>query len=431
MKILFLTPQLPYPPNKGTAIRNFNIIKNLAARHELWLLSFADDAFWGKNGKAGNGGLENLRVLNQLCRYVDTVPMPRRDRGQRLATALFSPAPDLVLRLSSEDFEDKLTQLLSAERFDIVQIEGLEMARLWSNAWSRTRLKERPWLVLDEHNAEYVLQRRAFQIDLGRPARWVGAIYSFLQWAKLRRYERRMCSRMDVVVTVSERDRQQLLKLNPNLHVEVVANGVDVGYFDDLDFGDAALGEASLVFTGTMDFRPNVDGVTWFAQAVWPRILRAVPDARFYVVGRNPKPEVLGLERIPGIVVTGAVRDIRPFFKGAVLSIVPVRMGGGSRLKILEAMAARVPILSTTMGAEGIDITPGVDIAIADEPEDFAREAVSLLHDPEKRAALAARGRELVATRYDWPAVVPALDALYQRLGEATSVGTPLATNRG
>lgn len=418
MKILFLTPQLPYPPNKGTAIRNFNIIKNLAARHELWLLSFADNPLRRGNEKGANGDLEHhLGVLRQLCHHVETVPTPRRGGWQRLATALFSPTPDLVLRLSSADFEEKLARLLSAERFDVVQIEGLEMARLWHNAWPRARLQGRPWLVLDEHNAEYVLQRRAYQIDMGRPTRWIGAVYSFLQWVKLRRYERRICGYMDVVLAVSERDRQQLLRLNPSARIEVVANGVDVGYFDELDFGDAALGEASVVFTGTMDFRPNVDGVTWFAQAIWPRILRAVPEARFYVVGRNPKPEVLGLERIPGVVVTGAVRDIRPFFKSAVLSIVPVRMGGGSRLKILEAMAAKVPILSTTMGAEGIDITPGVDIAIADEPEDFAREAVSLLRDPQRRAALAARGRALVAARYDWPAVVPALDALYQRLG--------------
>lgn len=423
MRVLFLTPQLPYPPNKGTAIRNFNIIKNLAARHELWLISFLDE-------QSANGEVEeSLKVLQSLCYRVETVPTPRRSQWRRLASALLSPVPDLALRLSSQEFERKLVEILSAERFDVVQIEGLEMTRLWSNGWTRARVKGTPRLVLDEHNAEYVLQRRAFEIDLGQPQRWAAAVYSLLQWRKLRRYEAQMCRRMDAVVAVSERDRAQLAELSGCAHIEVVANGVDVGYFDDLSFAEAALGEASFVFTGTMDFRPNVDGVIWFTNSIWPRILQAEPAARFYIVGRNPKPEVMALEREPSVIVTGAVRDIRPFFKAAVLSVVPVRMGGGSRLKILEAMAAGTPVLSTTLGAEGIDITPGVNIAIADDPEGFAAEAVALLRQPDRRLSLAAKARALVKARYDWPAVVPAMDALYQRLGQtAIHEATPTDT---
>jgi polysaccharide biosynthesis protein PslH len=342
--------------------------------------------------------------------------MPGRSQMSRLRTALFSGIPDLALRLSSTAFEDRLTALLGEQEFDVAQIEGLEMARLWSAAWERANFKRRPRLILDEHNAEYVLQRRAFEIDLAVPSRWVAALYSLQQWFKLRHYERHICKQMDGILTVSETDRQQLLKLRPGKPVEVVANGVDVTYFDEVDVSGTPLGEASVVFTGTMDFRPNVDAVTWFAYAIWPRVIQAVPTARFYIVGRNPKSEVLNLEHESGIVATGAVRDVRPYLKGAVLGVVPLRMGGGSRLKILESMAASLPVVSTSLGAEGIDITPGENIAIADDPEEFARTIVALIGDSQRRAALAANGRRLVAARYDWPGIVPELDAIYGRL---------------
>jgi sugar transferase (PEP-CTERM/EpsH1 system associated) len=424
-KLLFLTPQLPYPPNKGTAIRNFNLIKNLGEDYDISLLSFVDV-------KALNGELtQGLRVLGEMCSKVQTVPQAHRNPFVRLLKTVFTFSPDLSFRLYSDVFVEQLVKTLNTETFDAIQIEGLEMASLWAKAREKADLKKRPTLILDEHNAEYVLQRRAFEIERLVPGHWIRAFYSLLQWAKLKAYEGRICRQMDGIITVSEQDRQQLLKLNVNVPIAVVPNGVDVSHFREPSLDGTPLGENSMVFTGTMDFRPNIDGVSWFSRHVWPLIYKSLPDAKFYIVGRSPRPEVLALEQMPGIVVTGAVRDIRPFVTSAMLSIVPIRVGGGSRLKILEAMAAGTPIVSTSLGAEGIDVTSGLNIAIADKPEDFAAEVVDLITNQKRRETLATEARKLVEDHYDWPAVVPIMDKFYSSLiNQQSDSQTPLVLSK-
>jgi glycosyltransferase involved in cell wall biosynthesis len=273
-------------------------------------------------------------------------------------------------------------------------------------------------LTYDAHNAEHVLQRRAFTTDLPEWRRAHRTTYSLIQWLRLRRFERDLCRASDHIIAVSNADRAALGRLAPGTEdrISVLPNGVDVDYWSL----DALRGEplpemvdCSIVFDGSMDFRPNIDAVRWFGLEVWPMIYAGRKDARFYIVGRNPAPEVAALASRPGIIVTGAVKDTRPWVAGALVYVVPMRMGGGVRLKMLQAMSMERAIVSTTMGAEGVDVENGREVLLAIGPEAFARSVLTLTSDGARRRRLGAAARDLVAQRYRWPVILPGLEQIY------------------
>lgn len=409
MRILILTPQLPYPPHQGTTIRNYNLIAQLGRRHEIDLLSFV-------RAETEIGQAEPLR---RLCRRVDGIVAPQRSRLRRLASVLLSPQPDMALRLPSPAFRARLACYLQETRYDIVQVEGIEMAQYALQVKRSTLNVERltsnrqPLLVFDDHNAEYVLQQRAFETDARQPRRWIGALYSLIQWQKLRRYERHICQSADRVVACSEADAAALQRILPGLDVTIIPNGVDTEFYQPDPAAEHSQ-PATLLFTGKMDFRPNIDAVCWFCEAILPRVWQSRPDTTFLIAGRDPHPRVQALAADSRIVVTGYVADTRPYFASATIYVVPLRIGGGTRLKVLEAMAMAKPIISTTLGCEGIDLVPGQDALLADSSPAFADLILSLLDDPARRASLAHHARRLAQTRYDWANIVPRLERVYQ-----------------
>ena len=396
MKILFLAPELPYPPDRGASIRNFNLIKNLAPRHQIHLLSFSTE----------ESALAEAGPLLDLCSQIETLPTPHRSTLQRLFSLLFSPLPDMALRLASSEFESKLTALLQREKFDLVQVEAIEMAR---HIPTVIESHGPPRLIFDDHNAEYLLQKRIFESDL-RHLRWLGAVYSLVQWLKLRRYEAWACRQADRVVAVSEADGEALRRLVPGFPATVVPNGVDTRYYQPVEVET----DGSLVFTGKMDFRPNVDGVLWFFQRVWPLVKGRLPQARFLVVGRNPSPRLSPLLQDPRVTVTGFVPDVRPYIAQANIYLVPLRMGGGTRLKVLEAMAMGKAIVSTSLGCEGIKMT-GQELVIADNESDFAQRVMDLWGDEKRRKSLGGAARRL-AKEYDWKLITPLLEEVYEKV---------------
>jgi sugar transferase (PEP-CTERM/EpsH1 system associated) len=404
-RILILTPQLPsYPPTQGTTIRNYNLIKALAAtgRYDLLLLSFSD--------KLSQEGQAEAH-LRELGVRVELIPSPIRTLQQRLWDTFTSALPDMGLRLAAAPMHHRLTDLLDAEPFDIVQVEGIEMAPyLWQVA---QRPGAHPKLLFDDHNAEYVLQRRAFETDIKKSRRWPGAVYSLIQWQKLRRYERRIVRTADAIIAVSEADAKAIQQLVPEANVTVVPNGVALDYYQEAEDYAPLKDRPALVFTGKMDFRPNVDAILWFTSRVWPRLRAEMPQIHLYVVGKDPHPRLATIAREPGITITGFVPDIRPYIAGADVYIVPLRIGGGTRLKVLEALAMGKAIVSTTVGCEGIGLRSGQEALLADTPQDFAAAVLTLLTDKEQRQALAAAARQIAATHYDWQRIVPRLEALY------------------
>jgi glycosyltransferase involved in cell wall biosynthesis len=422
-RVLILTPQFPYPPHQGTTIRNYNLIAGLARRHEVHLLSFGDPQ------------LCQDTPLSQVCRSVQVVPAPQRTTRQRLAGLFFSGLPDMAQRLPSTGFRAALDATLEREDPDVVQVEGIELAQYLLHVAERRGRQQRPRLIFDDHNAEYVLQQRACETDarqlwprrkagtemerpgapgtMGRGRRMAGAVYSFIQWRRLQDYERRACLAADRVVAVSDADAGALRALVPGLEPVVVPNGVD------MDFYGAAIppltdgpGPCDLIFTGKMDFRPNVDATLWFAHNVLPLIRHEAPDVRFWIVGQNPHPRLASLPAGAAVELTGWVEDVRPYIAAAAAYVVPLRIGGGTRLKILEAMAMGKAMVSTTLGCEGFEVVDGQELLIADEPSEFAAAVLQLLRQPETRERLGRAARRFAGSRYDWRMIVPKLERL-------------------
>ncbi len=408
MKLVLLTPQLPYPPHQGTTIRNFNIIKHLAPRHAITLVSF---------GTAEE--LANAEPLRALCQRIEIAPYPTRSMMQRAWTTLTSPLPDMALRLKSAVMHATVERVLREEPFDVVQIEGIEMARYAMNLKSQnSNLK----IVFDDHNAEYVLQKTAYESDIKKITRLHAALYSLIQWKKLERYEYSVCLRANHVVACSDADAASIATLfrqksqieNRQSKISVIPNGVDTAHFvPSLEVCAKPLAELSMTFVGKMDFRPNIDAMTWFVEDILPRIRAEIPLAHLVIVGQKPAPRIQALAQNPGVEITGWISDTRPFVADAAVYVVPLRMGSGTRLKVLEAMAMGKAIISTTRGVEGIACTPNDDVVIADTSTAFARAVIELLRDPQRRRELGRNARALVESKYDWRAIIPQFDQVY------------------
>lgn len=397
--LLFLTPQLPYPPRQGTAIRNWGLISHLSKRHAVSLLSFVEE---------GQGS--EPEALRTTCQRVVTVPVPHRSKADRVRSLLHGEA-DLAARLRSAGFERALTELLSNSAFDVIHIEGLEMARYLS-AVRAAAPKAR--IIYDAHNAEHVLQRRAFRSDLGQWRRWPVALYSWQQVPRLARFEAEVCRAADGVVCVSQEDASALRRLVPGLGPVIVPNGIDLADYAGAGLRPAEMGAAdSLVFTGKMDYRPNVDAALWFADEILPRIRAGRPNARFLIVGQKPAPSLTRRHGQGGVIVTGAVEDARPYISHAGVYVAPLRMGGGTRFKLLEAMALARPVVSTTLGAEGFEVQSGRELLLADSAAGFAEAVLALLADPARAADLGQAGRAFVQAGYDWTQLIPRLEPLH------------------
>jgi len=404
VRLLFITPQLPYPPRQGTALRNWGLIAHLAGRHEIWLLSFDE-----------HPASELPEPLRLACRRVIRVSLPTRTSADRLRTLAGSRMPDMAWRLWSPAFARALNEQLRLQRFDVLQAEGIELARY---ALDVGRLPLGARWVFDAHNAEYLLQKRTCLADARAPWRWHGALYSLVQWMRLRQFEQRTLRAADAVACVSNEDAAALRRLAPEARVHVVPNGIDVP--DYATFAPTtAQGNSdapTLIFTGKMDFRPNVDAVLWFWRRIWPIVKQAYPTARWLIVGQKPSQRLAALRTDPSVVITGEVPDVRPYIAQADVYVAPLRAGGGTRFKLLEAMAMRRAIVTTALGCEGFEVASGRELLIADRPQEFASAVIELLRSAPHRAALGERAQRFVAANYDWRAIAPRMEQLYAQL---------------
>lgn len=399
-----MTGSLPYPPLGGGALRSYGIIDGLArAGHAITLFTF------------GEGDAQDTPLAG-LCEAIHVFPLPQRSLTMRLRDLLLSDQPDLARRLYSTAFADKLRQTLAQNQFELIQADGLEVAvylPLAKAAQPDARL------CYDSFNAEYDLQAVMGRIDWqavfsGDVKRLPGALYSGTQVGRIKRFESTICRLSDLVIAVSPEDAAGLSQISDK-PVGVVPNGIFVDQYAD----DAALplGDHALVFTGTMDYRPNVDAMLWFCERVLPLVQQQIPAAQLYIVGQRPSPRLMHLADRPGVQLTGKVPDVKPYLRGAGVYIVPMRMGGGTRLKVLEAMAAGCAVVSTTTGASGLQSAMKHAMIVADDPARFAAEIVRLLRDPAARRALGGAAREQVRAEYDWSVLIPKLLALYKEIG--------------
>ncbi len=392
LRVLFLAPQVPWPLDTGGKIRTFHIARTLAARHRVRMLAFGDrDA-----EAAGVDALRRLGIEAEL--FAPPAPWTKL---ARLGLGLLGPVPANVRKYQDARLRARVLQLTRQGAVDLIHCDHLHMSPYGPPS-------QVPFVV-DEHNVECVIWDR-FAADRTQPIPKRLAFYQQGFW--LRRLELELCRRAALVLLCSSVDEEVLRRLSNGAlgATQVVPNGVDVDYFSAPGPAEVS---GHLVFTGSMDWAPNENAVLAFLGEIWPEMRREQPDSRFVVVGRNPSARLQARAREAGASVTGTVPDVRPYLRGALGLVVPMRVGGGTRLKILEAFAAGVPVISTALGIEGILATPGVHYLVAETAREFADAARQLAEQPALRQAIVARARQLARERYSWDAVGGALAGSY------------------
>lgn len=406
MHILMLTPSLPYPPHQGGALRNFGILRGLHnAGHIITLLSFAD---------AGTSSIDiEGTPLRQLCDRVETVTPPPRSKSQRLRDLAFTQQPDLARRLESPVFREHLRDLLANTRFDLIQFEGLEMAVYLSLS---RQLQPVARLVYDAHNAEHALQQAIANVESESRNRIPAALYSRVQARRIARFERTICTQADAVIAVSPEDAGALRSFRTDGKIHILANGI---FADDYTAPDQGvdLGGDALVFTGKMDYRPNIDAVQWFATDILPSIRARCPEARLYVVGQKPHASLQTLRSDDAVEVTGWVDKVQPFLHAAQVYVAPLRMGSGTRLKILEAMASGCAVVATPAAVAGLDAETRAAVIVVESAAPFAESVIRLLENPIERQTLGKQAQAVARKHYDWSALIPGLLAIYRDIG--------------
>jgi sugar transferase (PEP-CTERM/EpsH1 system associated) len=398
MNILFVTGNLPFPPADGWKIRVFSFIRTLARRHKVSVVSFM---------RTTEEALAVERLREAAGAEVDVIPRSPGYSPLRLIKGLVGPTAFPIINYRDERMARLMREVLSRRAFDIVQAESVHMAQYCLGLPHRT--------ILDLHNIESLLMKRYARQERHPLKR----AYAEITWRKLATYEREICRMFGHCVTCSEEERRLLHVRSGVEHVSIVPNGVDLEAIEmdewPLCNGDDSDGGSRLVFVGRMDYHANVDGVRWFCREVLPRVRAHRPDVVFQIVGAYPAPAVARLADPGRVEVTGFVADVRPYLKKATAVVVPLRIGGGTRLKILEGLAMGKPVLSTGVGAEGIAAVPGRDLLIADHPHEFAEQIFRLLDDADLRRHLGSSGRRLAVARYNWDTVVESLEEVYER----------------
>jgi len=403
MRILIVTASLPYPPASGGAIRVAGILKGLHENgHQVTLAALHD----------GKPAPEST-PLAAYCARIITAPPPTRSKSQRLRDLVFTRQADIAKRLYSPAFAEQLRALLAKESFDIIQCEAIESACYLPLIREAQPAAKR---VFDTFNAEYMLQRVIYQIDRRELKRLPMALYSWIQAGRIQRYEAEMCRLADAVIAVSPEDADALRALGGQTPIHIVPSGITVTDYTR-DSSHIDLGARAIVFSGKMDYRPNVDAALWFGESIYPRIKAQADSVRWWIVGQQPHPRLESLRADPSVTITGRVDAVQPYLNSATVYAAPLRMGSGTRLKLLEAMASGCAIVATSIAASGLLPEVKAAMHIADDENTFADAVVALLEDSATRAQLGTAAREQVAAFYDWSVLIPRLLAAYKGLG--------------
>lgn len=389
MKTLWLNSGLLLPLDKGGKLRTWHLMRHLAERHDITYLSFAEP----------DQRHEDRVGMREVCNVLETVPRTDPAKGTLAfyadaAKHVVDPLPYAVGKYRSAEYAARVRRLLDRGGFDLLVADFLPPV---ANLPRHLPIPS----VLFTHNVEAEIWRRHAENATNPFSR----VLMTQQWNRMLRFEREALSRFDLVLAVSEADSQTFGRLYPGAlrrPVHVVQTGVDTSYFTPMPGTER---RAHLVFTGSMDWLPNEDGMLYFVREILPRIRQVEPDVTLSIIGRAPTPAVKRLADEHGIGVTGRVDDVRPHVAQGEVYIVPLRIGGGTRLKIFEAMAMAKAVVSTTVGAEGLPVTTGRDVVIADEPARFAQAVVHLIRDIDSRHRIEQAARRLVVEKYDWAAV--------------------------
>lgn len=389
MRALMVCPDLPAPPTSGGRVRMFHLLRELRRRHEIDVLAPCLPE------------PESLEASRAVCRHLWVFPVAPESAGERWSRQARSL---LVGRLHHPraEVQAALARALETRPYDILHLVTPYLVP------SLPRAARRPPVVVDFLGTSLGAWR-----DVRLAPRLGARLRGMARWSAAVRGERWVLRRVDAAFAISETDRQYLQRLAPTRRIHVVPSGVDTGYFAPQPEREE---DRRLAFVGDMSFPPNVDGARYLARTILPRLRSRVPGVRVWLVGQHPTPEVLALAADPAITVTGAVPDVRPYVARAAVVVIPLRGGSGVRNKTLEAMAMGRPIVTMAMGVEGLDVIPGTELIVTDDPDAFAGAVADLLGSPARRAAMGKAARDRVEATYRWEASVRRVEAVYAEL---------------
>jgi polysaccharide biosynthesis protein PslH len=402
MQILFITDYLPYPLISGDRIRVYQLLKKLSRHHEITLLSLVRPA----------DSLEVLSHLKSFCTRIETGMIRRQSKLKHLPGLIqlgLSGKPLALKFIYSPELAWKVKEITHQTQFDIIQIEHSRMA-IYREAIAKNQKAKQ---ILMFHNIGFEQYNTIYKVNVTLEDK----LRLWLHSRQMRGWEPDYAAKFDCCITVSENDRQILLKANPKLRVGVIDNGVDTLNLQPIS---EVPPRPALLFVGSMGYSPVVDASIFFYKQILPLVRQRYPEIDLWLVGREPDPEVLALAD-DHVHVTGQVESVLEYYRKTTISIVPLRAGGGTRLKILESMALGRPVVTTTIGCEGLEVVPGKHCLVADTPQEFAQKIFDLLEDETLATTMIEAARKNVVERYDWEKLAVGLEAIYQNVISKTN----------
>ena len=391
MNLLFLAQRVPFPPNRGDKIATYNQIRHLAKKHEVAVLCLAEN----------RDDLANVEALSPIVASIHAVPLSPQRARIRALYGLASGTPLTVAYFNEPELHQRVASHMANRRCDAVIIYSSGVAQFvekYSNVPRVMNFGDLDSLKLEQYAAKSL-----------PPMKWVYQC----EYHRLLQYERHLAASFSHSVVHTQRELSDFQRLIPGVPVACVRNGVDLEFFQPLDLPKKP---NSLVFTGVMDYFPNVEAVTWFCKEVLPIIRLEIPDVSFVICGARPNAVVVRLAKLPGVVVTGRVADVRPYLAQASVGVVPLRIARGIQNKLLEAMAMGLPVVSTTAAYVGVEAKSGRDLLIADDPISFANAVIGLLQDESRRREMGRSARELIEKSYTWTTQLSHLDRVLERV---------------
>lgn len=399
MKLLVFYPYIPYPLDRGTYQRTFHLLRELAREHTVDLLALDED---GER-------TAHREVFEKFCRKVRFVPFQHPSWPRLFPDRLLDLTPTSVTHWKQPQVAAALQEMLAGDTYDAIHVCDLVLLQYLEDQCSHIPV------VVDRSRVDLEFQWSRYRV-MSRG--WKGRLLDLECIAKTWLYEKRMARRVAAEVVCGPDDETFIrAHISQTTPVQVIANGVDLEYFDATQVSEERAPQPTIMFCGAMDYTPNVDALRWFfGHDIHDQVRTQVPNLEVLIVGKSPVAEVQAYGSRPGVTVTGGVPDVRPYYRQAWMQIVPLRIGGGTRLKIVESLAIGTPVVSTTIGAQGLALEHGKEILLADTPESFAQETVRALQDAALRQSLEYQGQLTARERFGWPSIGKRLSSFYGQL---------------
>jgi len=380
VKILFISYDFPFPPAGGSISRDYNLIKQLSRHHEL---------HWINRTIRGKIKQEYKDEMKKYFTEMDIVEWDYNHDPAGLLKSMITKSPYIIRRFQSDQMKNLVSKKISENQFDLIFCDHIYLSQYIADNIAGSI----PVIPNNEDCGFTYYKRMTENSGLTR------SVYARSQWKKLLEYEIEVLKKYKVYITTSEKEKELISEYYNEAEIVVIENGVDTEYFSPGIRNDSA---PNIVFTAWFKYYPNVKAAIDFANNVFPEIRKAIPDIKFYIIGKEPPPSVKKLENKERIIVTGYVDDVRDYLRNADAAVVPLQIGGGTRLKILEAMSMKVPVVSTALGAEGLDAEDGRDILIAHDDKDFVSKVIRVIKDKQLSGLLSVNGRKLTEEKYNW-----------------------------